>query len=85
MLWSVRIHYEGGKRKTDMRHRDGLVLCDNCDNPASAKLTKALRWRCCAACVYGEADALREQLEDGDTIPYRGLVSAERTEQEDQP
>jgi len=42
------------------RVRDGLVLCDNCDNPASRDLSTELSWTACAPCVFGEADSLDE-------------------------
>lgn len=38
--------------------KEGLVLCDNCDTPADAAASKAIRWTACAPCAYGEADAL---------------------------
>ena len=40
------------------RIRDGLVLCDNCDTPASAQYSKACGWTGCGPCMTGEADAL---------------------------
>ncbi len=40
------------------RVRDGLVLCDNCDNPASRKYSQALSWTGCGPCVTGEAAEL---------------------------
>ena len=39
------------------RIRDGVVLCDNCGNPASLSLSLDLSWTCCAPCVWGEADS----------------------------
>ena len=39
------------------RIRDGLVICDHCDTPASRELSLALSWTCCA-CALGEADVL---------------------------
>lgn len=44
------------------RIRDGLVLCDNCDNPASASYSTACGWAGCGPCMSGEADSL--DLED---------------------
>lgn len=47
------------KRARRMKNiRDGLVLCDNCDNPASRGLSTSLSWTACAPCVWGEADSL---------------------------
>ena len=40
------------------RIEDGLVLCDNCDNPASRELSIALDWTACGPCATGEADSL---------------------------
>jgi hypothetical protein len=37
------------------RVKDGLVLCDNCDTPASKSLSTSLSWTACAPCVWGEA------------------------------
>lgn len=42
------------------RIRDGLVLCDVCDTPASADASEALYWTACAPCAWGESDALDE-------------------------
>lgn len=39
------------------RIRHGLVLCDNCENPASLSLSLDMSWTCCAPCVWGEADS----------------------------
>ena len=37
------------------RVRDGMVLCENCDTPASKKYSTALSWNCCGGCATGEA------------------------------
>lgn len=37
--------------------RGGVVLCDVCDTPASASLSKKVGWTACAPCVWGEADS----------------------------
>lgn len=47
------------------RTAGGFVLCDNCDNPASASLSAKLGWTACAPCVWGEADS----LDASDLIP----------------
>jgi len=39
------------------RVKDGLVLCDHCDTPASAALSQKLGWTACTICVWGEADS----------------------------
>lgn len=39
------------------RIRDGLVLCDNCDNPAD-DTSRFISWTGCGPCIFGEADAL---------------------------
>lgn len=41
--------------------RDGLVLCDNCDTPASRELSLALSWTCCAPCATGEAGSFNAE------------------------
>ena len=38
------------------RIKDGLVLCDNCDNPADRELSQKLSWTACAPFVFGEDD-----------------------------
>lgn len=40
------------------RIADGLVLCDNCNNPADKDLSKSLSWTCCGPCATGESDTL---------------------------
>lgn len=42
------------------RIKDGLVLCDNCDTPASKLLSADLGWAACGPCVWGEADSFDE-------------------------
>ena len=49
-------------------HVTALVLCDNCDNPASESFSKEVGWFGCAACVTGESQALIDQIEEGDFI-----------------
>lgn len=39
------------------RVNGGLVVCDNCDNPASKSLSLKLSWTCCAPCATGETDS----------------------------
>lgn len=39
------------------RIKDGLILCENCDTPASKSLSQTLDWTVCAPCVWGEADS----------------------------
>jgi hypothetical protein len=46
------------RAKREGRIKDGLVLCDVCDNPADGELSVALRWTACAPCVWGESDSL---------------------------
>lgn len=40
------------------RIANSLVLCDNCDTPASLSYSVALSWTCCGPCATGEAAAL---------------------------
>ena len=50
---------------------DGLLACDNCDNPASKAL--AGEGIClCAACCFGESEAFIEQMEAGDVVRRLG-------------
>jgi hypothetical protein len=51
-------------RKLD-RINGGLVLCGNCDNPASKSISLRLGWTCCAPCALGEADS----FDSNDLIP----------------
>ena len=59
------------------RVKNGFVLCSTCDNPASRSLTELYGESRCALCVYGEADALVKQMEEGDTIPEEVLHAAD--------
>lgn len=43
------------KRKIKIKH--GLVLCENCDNPASWELSVKVGWIGCAPCITGKADS----------------------------
>jgi hypothetical protein len=52
-------------RKKDLRKSEGLILCDNCDTPASWSLSVAVGWVGCGPCILGEADS----FDDGDLIP----------------
>ncbi len=56
------------------RIKDGLVLCDNCDTPASLSCSLALSWTGCAPCVWGESDSFDED----DLIPVDQVLSPER-------
>ena len=47
------------------RIKDGLVLCDNCGNPACLSLSITLSWTACSVCVWGEADSFDPE----DVIP----------------
>ena len=49
------------------RIKDGFVLCDNCDTPASKTYSTELSWTCCGACAMGEAEA----------IDYRDFITVE--------
>jgi hypothetical protein len=40
-----------------LRIKSGLVLCENCDNPASRSLSKEVGWVGCAPCITGESDS----------------------------
>lgn len=46
------------RAKRTGRIANGLVLCDNCDNPADRELSQRLGWTACAPCAWGEADSL---------------------------
>lgn len=35
------------------RIKGGLVLCDNCDTPASKEWSQSLSWTACAPCATG--------------------------------
>lgn len=43
------------------RVKDGLVICENCDTPASRELSQKLHWTCCAPCVWGEAGSFDDK------------------------
>lgn len=46
------------RAKKTGRLQNGVVLCDNCDTPASRSASLAMSWVGCAACMFGEADAI---------------------------
>jgi len=37
--------------------KNNLVICDNCNTPASKSLSLAMSWTGCAPCMLGEADS----------------------------
>lgn len=39
----------------DLKIKDDLILCVNCNTPASWKLSKEIGWVGCAPCITGEA------------------------------
>lgn len=47
--------------------KNGLVLCDNCDTPASKSLSRQLSWTGCAPCILGEA----RSFDPGDLITVK--------------
>ena len=59
----------------------GTVLCSNCPNPASAYWIKETGERMCCVCLYGEAAALDEQLNDADYI-FKDPANREKDEHE---
>jgi hypothetical protein len=38
--------------------KDGLVICENCDAPASLSGSMAVGWTGCGPCIFGEANSL---------------------------
>jgi hypothetical protein len=50
------------------RIKDGLVLCFNCDTPASKSLARTTGNVMCAPCTFGEADS----FDAGDLIHVDG-------------
>lgn len=38
--------------------KNGLVTCDNCDNPADRDLAESMSWVPCGPCCFGEANSL---------------------------
>ena len=40
------------------RIREGLVLCENCDNPALKSASLKMSWVGCGACYFGETSAV---------------------------
>jgi hypothetical protein len=51
-------------RKTG-RVKDGLVLCDNCDTPASKTYSTMLSWTGCGPCATGQSS----EFDASDLIP----------------
>ena len=56
------------------RAKDGLVLCDNCDTPASKSLSVAVGWTCCGPCCTGEADS----FDSADLIYVKAETTAKK-------
>lgn len=69
-----RIRYIIGRAYRMGKVRDGVVICDNCETPASRSLSMDLGWTACAPCVWGEADSFDEE----DTINVRAEKKARR-------
>ena len=44
-------------KKQELRIKDELVLCENCDTPASWKFSVNCGWVGCAPCMTGEASS----------------------------
>ena len=51
-------------KKEELKINKFLVLCDNCDTPASWSLSKKIGWIGCASCITGES----ESFDPGDLI-----------------
>jgi hypothetical protein len=45
------------RAKRTGRIKGGVVLCDNCDTPASKSLARKMSWVGCAPCILGESDS----------------------------
>ena len=52
---SIRLKRIVDRAKRTHRIKDGFVLCDNCDTPASKKYSMALSWTACGGCATGES------------------------------
>jgi len=62
---------DGDKRKEDLRIKNGLVLCDNCDTPASWELSVEMGWIGCSPCMTGETDS----FDAGNLIPEESIFN----------
>jgi hypothetical protein len=56
------------------RIRDGIVLCENCDNPALKSVALKMSWVGCGPCYFGEADML--DWDDVIIVPSRKTRNA---------
>lgn len=54
---SLKTIIASAKRNKRVDAKTGLVLCDNCDTPASKSLSMGMSWTGCAPCFVGEADS----------------------------
>ena len=45
------------KTRKELRIKTGLVLCDNCDTPASWDGSVDCGWIGCSPCILGESDS----------------------------
>jgi len=51
------------------RIRNGVVMCELCDNPALKSAALKMSWVGCGACYFGESDAVDH--EDVITVPKK--------------
>ena len=57
MTYEELIKAEPRLKSDKARFGYGLLLCANCEEPASASMSIAVGWIGCAPCVTGEADS----------------------------
>ena len=56
-------------QKEELRKNKFLVLCDNCDTPASWSMSISVGWIGCAPCITGES----ESFDPEDLIPVERI------------
>lgn len=61
MTYTELIEKEPRLIREPAEFENGLLLCNNCESPASALMTIAIGWVGCAPCITGEADSFDEE------------------------
>ena len=64
MTYKEIVKQEPRLKNNNGRFKDGLLICENCETPASASLSIAVGWIGCGPCITGEADS----FDDGDLV-----------------
>jgi len=61
MTYREAIKAEPRLKENKARFENGLLICTNCETPASATLSVAVGWIACAPCVTGRASSFNDE------------------------